>query len=63
MWKAFQEGIMDFSVFRINQVGYTAGLPVRVAVLTKGPVTLEDEGGKVVYRAEDIRHPWIVSVC
>ena len=46
---------MDFSVFRINQVGYTAGLPVRVAVLTKGPVTLEDEGGKVVYRAEDIR--------
>lgn len=46
---------MDLSAFRINQVGYSTGLPVRAAVLEQGSVTLEDEDGKTVFRADDIR--------
>ncbi len=46
---------MELSAFRINQVGYSAGLPVRVAVLEQEPVTLESEDGKTVYRANNIR--------
>ena len=34
------------SPFRVNQVGYAAGLPVRVAVLTDAPVRLTDAEGR-----------------
>ena len=36
------------SVFRINQEGYAAGLPVRAAALTSGPVRLKDAAGNSV---------------
>ena len=45
---------MEYSLFRINQAGYAAGLPVRVAVLTEGPVTLENENGKTVFRKDSV---------
>ena len=34
-------------VFRINQGGYAAGLPVHIAVLKKGPVSLLDTAGRL----------------
>ena len=46
---------MGDSVFRVNQVGYATGLPVRVAVLAEGPVILEDGDGKTMFRADHIR--------
>ena len=36
------------SVFRVNQVGYAVGLPVRAAVLALGPVRLTDANGNTV---------------
>ena len=36
------------SLFRVSQVGYAAGLPVRAAVLAEGPVHLTDENGNTV---------------
>ena len=44
---------MEQSVFRINQAGYAAGLPVRAAVLGGGPVTLEDDKGNVIRTIAD----------
>ena len=38
----------DISVFRVNQVGFAAGLPVRAAVLAEGPVRLTDANGNTV---------------
>ena len=38
----------DSSVFRINQEGYAAGLPVYAAVLGEGPVTLKNAAGETV---------------
>ena len=38
------------SAFRINQVGYAAGLPVRIAVLGDGEVTLKNAAGEIVRR-------------
>ena len=38
------------TVFRLNQVGYAACLPVHAAVLTDGPVQLTDENGRAVKR-------------
>ena len=38
--------------FRINQEGYIPGLPVVVAVLGKGPVTLKNAAGETVRRVE-----------
>ena len=46
---------MEGSVFRINQAGYTEGLPVRIAVLAEDGVTLEDSRGKAVLRADSPR--------
>ena len=39
------------SVFRINQSGYAAGLPVTAAVLGNGPVTLKNAAGEIVRSA------------
>ena len=36
------------SVFRINQTGYAAGLPVTAAFVTDGPVSLADAEGRVL---------------
>lgn len=36
------------SVFRMNQEGYAPGMPVQVAVLTDGPVTVKDAEGNTV---------------
>ncbi len=38
------------SVFRVNQEGYTAGLPVTVAVVGSGPVILKNAAGEIVRR-------------
>ena len=46
---------MESLVFRINQAGYDTGLPVRAAVLSEGPVILEDGDGKAVFRAGELR--------
>ena len=40
--------MMEPSVFRLNQEGYAAGLPVSVAVLTKEPVALKDASGDIL---------------
>ena len=42
------------SIFRINQEGYAAGLPVCVASLSTGKITLKDDAGNVLrtFRAE-----------
>ena len=42
------------SVFRINQEGYAAGLPVCVAMLSTDKITLQDDAGNVLrtFRAE-----------
>ncbi len=39
---------MVTSVFRLNQEGYAAGLPVSVAVLSRTPVTLKNASGDVL---------------
>ena len=39
---------MKSELFRLNQVGYTAGLPVHIAVLTGEPLVLKDGSGKVI---------------
>ena len=36
------------SCFRVNQVGYAAGLPVRIGILTESPVRLLDASGTVL---------------
>lgn len=38
----------SFSAIRMNQTGYAESLPVRVAVLGEGPLTLSDGDGKTV---------------
>ena len=46
------------SLFRINQTGYAAGLPVQAAVLTKDPVVLRDaEGNTIPFAACHIPEP------
>ncbi len=40
----------DVSVFRINQTGYAAGLPVHAAVLTQEELFLTDEKGTMIRR-------------
>ena len=42
----------ESSAFRINQEGYIPGLPVVVAVLGKGPVTLKNAAGETVRSVE-----------
>ena len=39
---------MKSELFRLNQVGYAAGLPVRVAALSDGPIRLTDGNGNTV---------------
>ena len=39
---------MKSELFRLNQVGYAAGLPVHIAVLTGEPLVLKDGSGKVI---------------
>lgn len=46
---------MKKQVFRINQAGYSTGLPVRAAVLAEEAVTLEDERGNTVRRLADLK--------
>lgn len=45
------------SVFRINQEGYAAGLPVRIAFTGEGPLCLKDSGGQVIRRLAPERAP------
>ena len=46
---------MAHSVFRINQAGYAAGLPVLAAVLAEGDVILEDREGNTVRRIDGVK--------
>ena len=43
---------MRSPLFRVNQTGYAAGLPVRAAALTDGPVLVKDPAGAVLRRFE-----------
>ena len=45
--------MQESSLFRINQAGYAAGLPVRVAVLTEKPVRLANEEETVLRTFEE----------
>ena len=49
------ESLMENAYIRINQAGYAAGLPVRAAVLTEGPLTLEKEDGTILRTLESVR--------